>query len=318
LEDIRFRDRTTEQLLALYRNGGDRATRDAIIERHAVLVRVIARKFTRAGVPIEDLVQCAWMALTTAVDRFDPVHGVRLETYAAACMAGEIKRYFRDRTWVLKVPRHLRDIFGSLQRSRAELQASLGREPVIAELALALGTSVEDVAAAMELGSAHTPRSLDDPIPTAEGSRGSVSETQGALDSGIARVVEYAPIHAAIRSLESRDQRIIQGRFLDGLTQSDLGVEFGVSQMQVSRLERRALRRLREILDPRSAPLPSPKPGLRIPENAPPDPHREPVGEDAWENEGGTLQSVAPAAGRTTHHRRGFAAGRRFDLPPPG
>src|SRR5688572_8089178 len=106
----KWQDRTAEELLAELARTGEPALRDAVIERHAGLVRRLARKFARPGVAEEDLVQSGWLALIRAVDRFDPAHGAKFSTYAVHCVVGEIKRYFRDKTWGMRVPRALQDL----------------------------------------------------------------------------------------------------------------------------------------------------------------------------------------------------------------
>src|ERR1051325_3265528 len=109
MEDSALRDLSTEELLDIYVRDKEPALRTAIIERHEALVRSLAHKFARPGVPVEDLVQSAWIALIGALDRFDPSHETKFSTYAVHCMVGEIKRYFRDRTWSIKVPRYLQE-----------------------------------------------------------------------------------------------------------------------------------------------------------------------------------------------------------------
>src|SRR5688572_12715364 len=126
---------STESLLSVYAKTRDTELRTTIIERHEALVRSLAHKFARPGVPVEDLMQSAWIALIGAVDRYDPAHETKFSTYAVHCMVGEIKRYFRDRTWSIKVPRYLQEIAANLHRVEDELYRRLQREPTIAEMA---------------------------------------------------------------------------------------------------------------------------------------------------------------------------------------
>ncbi len=237
----------TPALLAEYARTRDPGLRDTLITRHQGLVKAVAGKFARPGVPMEDLVQTAWVALIGALDRFEPDHGNQFSTYAVVCMTGEIKRYFRDRTWAVKVPRELQDLSGRVERQREALHGKLGRSPTLTELAEATGETEETLVQAMELHSAYQPSDLDAPRPSPDGGSGStLSEMIGGPDAAMERTVLYAPLIAAIATLDERDQRIIRRRFFDEWSQARVAEELGLSQMHVSRLERRAIGLLRE------------------------------------------------------------------------
>jgi RNA polymerase sigma-B factor len=239
----------TEALLREYAAAPRPALRDAIIERHGGLVRSLAQKFARPAVPAEDLTQTAWVALIRAVDRFDPARETKFSTYAVHCMVGEIKRYFRDRTWSLRVPRELQEIHTSLPRREEELSQRLGRSPTVAEMAEALGISEETLLQAMDLGEAYQPRSLADQRELQDGNdAASLEESVGRQDPALERVVERAPVQAALATLDERLQTIVRRRFYYGFSQQEVADELGLSQMHVSRLERLALRRLREVM----------------------------------------------------------------------
>lgn len=245
-----LRDRDTEELIAELARTRDPELRQEIIERHEPLVRSLAHKFVRAGVQIDDLVQTAWIALIRALDRYDPSHETKFSTYAIHCMVGEIKRYFRDRTWGMKVPRCLQEIASGLNRMEDRLLRQLGREPTMAEMAEAFGVSEEDLAEAMELQRNYQMPALEDRFEGDEGSDGlAVGDTVGAEDPRITALVENSSLLAAISQLESRDQFILQRRFYEGYSQQEVATELGLSQMHISRLERSALRRLRAHLD---------------------------------------------------------------------
>jgi RNA polymerase sigma-B factor len=242
-------DRSTEDLITEYARRQDPQLRTIILERHTALVRSLAHKFVRTGVPVEDLVQCGWVALIGAFDRFDPVHGTRFSTYAVHCIVGEIKRYFRDKTWSMKVPRHLQEIAANLNGTHERLLGLLGREPSVGEMAAALSVSEEMLLAAMDLGHAYTPAGLDDRREMSDGNEGmTLGDSVGGFDPDLLGVVENAPLRAALAELDPRDQRILEMRFFEGRSQQEVADEVGVSQMQISRLERRSLQRLREIL----------------------------------------------------------------------
>src|SRR5439155_189859 len=150
-----------DALLESYWRTRDPDLRDPILKQFENLINSLAAKFARGGVPMEDLVQVASIGLINALDRFDPNRGVKFVTYAVSTMVGEIKHYFRDFTWGLKVPRHLQEIATNLPRVEEELHGRLGRSPAIGELAQRFHAREEDVLEAMELGQAYQPQSLD-------------------------------------------------------------------------------------------------------------------------------------------------------------
>lgn len=242
-------DVSTEALLRDYAAAPRPSLRDAIIERHQALVLSLAQKFARPGVPADDLAQTAWIALIGALDRYDPSHRTKFTTYAVHCMVGEIRRYFRDRTWAMKVPRTLQEIHTALPRRQEELVQRLGRSPSLAEMAEAFGVSDETLLEAMELGKAYHLRGLEDRQEMLDGNDSrTVADTVGRVDPAIEAVAEHAPLEAAVATLDERKQRIIRWRFFTGWSQNQVASELGVSQMQISRLERAALKELRAAL----------------------------------------------------------------------
>lgn len=246
VDEISVRDKSTDELLKVYRQQREPKLRDLIIERHEALVRSLAHKFARPGVPVEDLVQSAWIALIGALDRFDPSHETKFSTYAVHCMVGEIKRYFRDRTWAIKVPRYLQEIAANLHRMEDELYRKLQREPTIAEMAEAFRISEEDLAQAMEMYRAYQTQRLEERREMDDGNDSlALGETVGAPDPAMDSFVNQAPLHAALATLDDRKQTILHRRFFEGMSQQEVADELGLSQMHISRLERSALQQLR-------------------------------------------------------------------------
>lgn len=240
---------STEALFLEYASSRDPRLRDQIIERHEGLIRSLARKFVRPGVPLEDLVQCGWVAVVNAFDRFDPSHGTKFSTYAVHCVVGEIRRYFRDKTWSVKVPRQLQEISTSLNSTRERLFRQLQREPTVAEMAEAFHVTEELLLQAMDLGHAYQPVGLDERRESGNGTESmTVSETHGGPDAALEGVVEHAPLQAAIRSLDERKQKIVRMRFFEGCSQQEIADELGLSQMHISRLERTALKEMRTAM----------------------------------------------------------------------
>lgn len=249
METTSLRGQSVEALLAEYARTKSSKVREAIIERHESLVRSLAHKFARPGVQVEDLVQSAWVALIRALDRFDPSHGTQFSTYAVTCMVGEIKRYFRDHTWSLKVPRQLQEIAANLNRMQDKLYTQLQREPTIAEMAAAFKVSEEELLEAMEMYRAYQPFGLDDRHEMSDGNDSmTLGELHGGPDHDLEQIIETSPLETAIATLDERKQRIIRRRFLHGFSQQQVADELGLSQMHISRLERAALQQLRSAM----------------------------------------------------------------------
>jgi RNA polymerase sigma-B factor len=228
-------------LLRQYHEGGDLEARERLIEQYMSLVRSLARRYAYRGEPYEDLVQIGAIGLIKAIDRFDLERGVELTTYATPNIIGEMKRHFRDRGWSVRVPRGLQELNVQLSRLVDELTMQLSRAPTIAELAQASGATDEEVVEALESGRAYSASSLSagenelDPLD-------SIGSEEPAYEASEDRAV-LAP---GFRALDPRERRILQLRFFDGLTQSQIARQVGISQMHVSRLIRRSLEKLRE------------------------------------------------------------------------
>src|SRR5256885_15659129 len=233
-------------LLRRYHEHGDLQAREQLIEQYMSLVRSLARRYSYRGEQLEDLVQIGAIGLIKAIDRFDLDRGVELTTYATPNIIGEIKRHFRDRGWSVRVPRGLQELNIQLSRLLEELTVQLGRSPTIAELAKAAGVSEEEVLEALESGRAYSSLSL---------SAGSSQDEDGELDPleslGTEEHQYEASEHLAVlapgfRALDERERKILHLRFFEGLTQSQIAQQIGISQMHVSRLIRRSLEKIRE------------------------------------------------------------------------
>ncbi len=228
---------------------GDSCARAALIERFLPLARQLARRYARSSEPFDDLFQVACVGLVKAVDRFDSDRGVAFSTYAVPTILGELKRHFRDTGWSVHVPRSLHERALAVQRTERGLANRLGRSPRVTDIAEEMGISVEQVLVALDAGQAHDALSLDAPQEGREGERESLVSTIGSTDSRY-ELIEYSTtIEATIHQLPPRDRRVLQLRFGQDLTQSQIAEQVGVSQMQVSRIIRRSLERLRELAD---------------------------------------------------------------------
>ena len=244
--DLRSADREMfEQLAALEAGTSEHeALRAALIERHLPLVTFMARKFADRGEPLDDLIQVGTIGLIKAIDRFEISKGFEFSTFATPTIVGEIKRHFRDKTWAVRVPRRLQELGASVTKATTELTQKLDRSPTPKEIAKHLGITVDDVAEALESNAAYSTVSLD---VTSETST-SIGETFGALDEALEGVEYRESLKPLLAQLDDREKRILQMRFFDNLSQSQIATELGISQMHVSRILNKLLTHLREGL----------------------------------------------------------------------
>ncbi len=240
---------TDEQLLRRYHEGGDRDARERLVERHLPLVRALARRYAGRGEPLEDIEQVGAIGLIKAIDRYELDRGVALTTYATPNVVGEIKRHFRDRGWTIRIPRGLQELNSRMSATIERLTSSLGRSPTIAEIGRELGATPEQVLEAVEAGSAYAPMSLS-PAPSSDGDLDPL-EALGSEDQAFERSEERATLEPALRGLPDREREILRKRFEEGLTQTQIAEQIGISQMHVSRLIRKSLGRMRAELTER-------------------------------------------------------------------
>jgi len=232
-----------EGLLRAYRQTGDPAARERLVELYLPLVRALARRFAHCGEPLDDLVQVGSIGLIQAIDRFDPERGSDLSSFAIPTITGEIKNHLRDRAATVRVPRRLAELTLSLRRPRARLAASLARSPTLSELAREAGIDEREVAKANEAECARKTLSLSAAV---DGDEVLASVTAvDTFDASDDRLL----LAAGFRTLAERERRILHLRFFAGLSQAEIAREVGLSQIQVSRLIRASLERMRGALD---------------------------------------------------------------------
>jgi RNA polymerase sigma-B factor len=236
------------QLLDAYR-AGDESARDRLVEQYMPLVRKIASRYAGRGEPLEDLVQVGSIGLVLSIDRFDVERGVKFTTYAVPTIVGEIQRHFRDRAWAVHVPRRMKELSLKLARTIETKTADLGRSPTIAELAAETGLEEEEVVEALETYHAYSTRSLSQPLGLGESDEGTVEDLFGGPDLGYEEVEQGAFLETGLQALDERERTIVELRFFEGLTQSEIAARIGISQMHVSRLLRRSLAVMRGRLD---------------------------------------------------------------------
>jgi RNA polymerase sigma-B factor len=239
-------ERTDRELLRRYHHDGDVEARERLIEQYLPLVRSLARRYSYRGEQLEDLVQVGCIGLIKAIDRFDVDRGVELTTYATPNIIGEIKRHFRDKGWSIRVPRGLQELNVKLSKLIEELTVQLERSPTIPELAKAASVEEEEVLEALETGQAYSTLSLSAPSAGEENEDLDPLESLGELEPEYEVSEDRAVLAPGLRVLDERERKILHLRFYDGLTQSQIAQQVGISQMHVSRLIRRSLEKMRE------------------------------------------------------------------------
>ena len=242
-------DTDRRALLRAYRDHGDASARDRLIEDFIPLTRSLARRYAGRGEQIDDLEQVAAVGLIKAIDRFDLNREVELMSYVFPTVVGELKRHFRDRAWSVTVPRRLKELHHRLSRLLEDMTATLGRSPTIAELATAAGVQEEEVVEALEVGRAYASRSLTSAVDADDGSAGELIDRLEDEERGYEDAENRELLDSGLRSLDERERQIVHLRFVEGLTQSQIAAEIGISQMHVSRLIGRALEGMRKEID---------------------------------------------------------------------
>lgn len=228
----------------------DLKLRNELVAYHQPLVQYLARRFAPRGIAAtEDLVQVGTLGLIAAIERYDPVSGVSFVTYATPTIVGFIKHHLRDCTWALKIPRRLRELGVGLHRLREDLEQRLGRPPTAAEMAEAAGVTEERLLQAMEVSQLYHAASLDAGTPGEDhADTPSIADALGSHDPAFKVFEDREAVSKAMSCLADREREVIYYRFFREATQQEVAGEMGISQMHVSRLERRALARLKALL----------------------------------------------------------------------
>jgi RNA polymerase sigma-B factor len=252
-----LRARSEEALLRLYAAERSPAVREELVRRFMPLARSLAMRYRRQTESLDDLVQVAGLGLVKAVDRFDPTHERAFAAFAVPTILGELRRHFRDHVWNVRLPRGLQEATMKVDDATSRLTEELGRFPTPTEIARRLGISVEDVLEALEAGHARRTLSLDAPRRADDEEATSGLEAIGGPDPGFDRV--EAELASGAADLSEEEWQVLRMRFVDELTQQEIGRRLGVSQMQISRISRRALWKLLAAVrgEPDAGPVPA-------------------------------------------------------------
>ena len=239
----------TEELFIRWQQNGERVARDELVRRFLPLARKLARRYNGAREPFDDLLQVASLGLVKAVDRYDTERGTAFSSFAVPTILGELKRYFRDLGWAVHVPRGAQELAVKVEEAHQRLSIRTGRAPSVQELAEYLEIPIEDALDALETARAHHASSLDAPHDDGEGESGSVIDSFGSEDPALLLAVERVTVGEAARQLSEREREVLHLRFIEDLTQTQIAGLVGVSQMQISRILRRAVARLGELTE---------------------------------------------------------------------
>lgn len=240
----------TRELFRRYKEDGDMEAREQLVMSHLNLVRFLANKFKNRGEPLDDLVQVGYLGLLKAIDRFDPDRGLEFTTYATPTILGEIKRHFRDKGWSVRVPRRLQELSAKVNQATDTLTTQFQRSPTIQEIADYLDASVDEVLEAMESSSAYSSVPLEGTGSSDNDDAPSVIDRYGSEDNELAFTDDRLVIEEALKGFSPREREVIELRFLKGMTQIEIAEQLGISQVQVSRLLRRTLKKIQDKIDP--------------------------------------------------------------------
>jgi RNA polymerase sigma-B factor len=245
------RGREDRALFERYHGKGDPVDREMLVERFLPLARQLASRYRNSEEQFDDLYQVACLGLVKAIDRFDPERGIAFSSYAVPTILGELKRYFRDRTWAVRVPRDLQELSLRVDRAVSDLTVTLHRQPAIAEISDEVGVLDEEVLEALNATGAYKATSLQAPRSAEDHAGDTLGDTISIDDSRLQRAEDRAVLARLMRRITPREREVVLLRFVADLTQAEIGLRIGLSQMQVSRIIRQALWRLQATTDTR-------------------------------------------------------------------
>jgi RNA polymerase sigma-B factor len=225
-----------------------RSVREQLVAEHLPVAEHIARRFRNRGQPEEDLRQVATIGLIQAIDRFDPARGSDFLSFAVPTITGEVRRYFRDTTWSVRVPRRLKELHAAIVAKTAQLSQSMGRAPRPSELAEALDLPIEEIQEGLAAASAYHSDSLDELVSATDGVTTSVGDLLGEKDERLDDVVDRQALFPVLATLPERERAIVLLRFFGNLTQTQIADRVGLSQMHVSRLLSASIAKLRTAM----------------------------------------------------------------------
>ena len=245
----RFDRQQTRELFRAYGKSHDPRVREQLVVSHLNLARYLAVRFANRGELLDDLIQVATLGLIKSIDRFDADRGVEFTTYATPTIIGEIKRHFRDKGWAIRVPRRLQELNIAVNRELETASVELGHAPTVRELAQRLQATDEEIIEAQELGQMYNVLSLDSELAgSSDSGSTTLQDYLGQFDPKLKLLEDKANLESALSALDPRERIILYLRFYEGMPQAEVAKRLGVSQMHISRLQQRALSKLRARL----------------------------------------------------------------------
>jgi RNA polymerase sigma-B factor len=246
---IRLDEEQVISLIEQYRRDGDRGALEQLVTQFRSLVESVAYKFSRGQELYEDLVQVGMIGLLAAIRRYDSMKGRSFESFAIPTIVGEVKRHIRDKTWSVHVPRRIKELGPRIRKAVEQLTTNLQRSPLVNEIADYLEVTPEEVLETMEMGRSYQAISMDGPIePSAEGNPLTLFDLVGSEEQGYEQIDKKLLLEKIFQVLSKREKEILELIFFENLSQKQVGEQLGISQMHVSRLQRRALEKLRQAI----------------------------------------------------------------------
>lgn len=236
----------TEKLFKMYKNSKDISVRDKLIQRHLYIAEILSKKYTNKGIDYDDIYQIACVGLIYAVDRYDIEKGYKFSSFATPTIIGEIKKYFRDKGWSIRVPRRIQELSKKINNAKITLSQQLQKSPTVDDIAKYLKCTSEEVLEAMEASKVYTPKSLDVSIDSnGEDKDLSLSQLIGEDDKYFTKIENKDFLLKVIDELDNKEKKILKERYLKNKTQIDIANDMGVSQMTVSRIEKKMIKKFR-------------------------------------------------------------------------
>ena len=245
-EKLNMKDMASKELFEIYDRTKDSVIREEIINRHIYIAEILSKKYSNRGIEFDDIYQVACLGLVYAVDRFDISKGFEFSSFATPTIIGEIKKYFRDKGWTIRVPRRIQELSQKINLAKNALNQTLQGIPTVQELADYLGVSTEEVLEAMEASKVYSPQSLDTPYESeGDDKETTLGDLVGVDDKRFDQIENNDFLSIIINKLNDIEKKIIEYRYFKRKTQVDIAIELGISQMTVSRVEKKVMEKFR-------------------------------------------------------------------------
>ncbi|ERJ85098.1 putative RNA polymerase sigma-B factor [Peptostreptococcaceae bacterium oral taxon 113 str. W5053] len=246
-EEKRLTDEEINELFKEFGKTKDKKIRDLLIREHLYIAEILAKKYTNKGIEFDDLYQVASVGLILAVDRFETERGYKFSSFATPTIIGEIKKYFRDKGWVIRVPRRIQELSKRVNNAKTHLSQTLQKSPSIQDIAEYIDSTEEEVLEAMEASKVYAPQSLDASFESSDDDRDiNLTDLIGEEDDAFEKIEMRDLIQRGMSKLNEVERKILQDRYFDKKTQVAISKELGISQMTVSRIEKKIIEKFRE------------------------------------------------------------------------